>query len=56
MPPVPSRLVLLSGQARWVFGACNTPEVLMRRFVRRKNYIGQLELLAAVAVYFGSGA
>ena len=24
----------------------------MRRFVRRKNYIGQLELLAAVAVYY----
>ena len=40
------------GKARWVFGACNTPEVLMRRFVRRKNYIGQLELLAAVAVYY----
>ena len=41
-----------AGRARWVFGACNTPEVLMRRFVRRKNYIGQLELLAAVSVYY----
>ena len=42
----------VSGESRWVFGACNTPGSLMRRFVRRKNYIGQLELLAAVAVYY----
>ena len=42
----------VSGEPRWVFGARNTPECLMRRFVRRKNYIGQLELLAAVAVYY----
>ena len=41
-----------SGKSKWLFGARNTPEVLMRRFVRRKNYIGQLELLAAVAVYY----
>ena len=27
----------VSGESRWVFGACNTPESLMRRFVRRKN-------------------
>ena len=30
----------------------NTPNEVMVRFGCRKNYIGQLEILAAVAVYF----
>ena len=38
--------------ARWYYGDMNTPNEVMVRFGCRKNYIGQLEILAAVAVYF----
>ena len=39
-------------QERWVYGHAPVPAEVMDRFVARKQYIGQLELLAAVAVYW----
>ena len=36
----------------WLFARASCDECFMQRFVRRKTYIGQLELLAAVAVYY----
>ena len=37
---------------RWVHGSCAVPDDVMRRFYAREQYIGQLELLAAVGVYY----
>ena len=37
--------------AKWVHGSYIVPEWLMALFLQRKQYIGQLELLAAVGVY-----
>ena len=36
----------------WMYGACDTPQDVMDRFMRKAQYIGQLELLAAVLVYY----
>ena len=36
----------------WLFARASCDERFMERFVRRKTYIGQLELLAAVAAYY----
>ena len=36
----------------WVYGAQDTPRNVMARFVEKRQYIGQLELLAAVLVYY----
>ena len=37
---------------KWFFARATADEQFMSRFVKRKQYIGQLELLAAVAVYY----
>ena len=39
-------------EATWIYGAQDTPQDVMRRFVEKRQYIGQLELLAAVLVYY----
>ena len=36
----------------WIYGAQDTPPEVMARFVDKRQYIGQLELLAAVLVYY----
>lgn len=44
------------GRQGWFHASLVVPEAFMARFMRRKQYIGQLELLAAVAVYYSLAA
>ena len=37
---------------RWVYGYARVPDDIMERFCQRVQYIGQLEILAAIAVYY----
>ena len=39
-------------QAVWLYGAADTPQRILDKFGVKKNYIGQLELLAAALAYF----
>ena len=41
-----------SGNGRWYYASADVPRRIMEMFVARKQYIGQLELLAAVCVYY----
>ena len=36
----------------WLYGAQDTPEAILGKFVEKRQYIGQLELLAAIMVYY----
>ena len=36
----------------WMYGASDTPQEVMAKFMQKAQYIGQLELLAAVLVYY----
>ena len=39
------------GVPTWRYTSADVPQVMMQRFVARQQYIGQLEVLAAVAAY-----
>ena len=45
-------VIFLVEERRWLYAECDCPDSVLARFVLRRQYIGQLELLAAVAAYF----
>ena len=42
----------LGSEVVWLYGAADTPQEILDKFGVKKNYIGQLELLAAALAYF----